>query len=267
MLTELRGKGGCLCSQAKEGKLHCPLIVRPTSEDVITGDLIQVLRTLNPFWWLSDLLNEALGAPRFHRQLHRRLRIEPWQNQPPYPRRLLPWDEGSTQVDVKITWENRPTTVFLEAKYGSPLSPRTSGDDGQHGYPSDQLIRNARVGLLECGWFESSRLFNHSPRDFVLIVVSPRTGTPLVHRYRDASALLEAIPHSERLQGLPPSPFIGELSFRQIVNVLRKQQRWFNRAERLLVDDLTQYLEFKLASFPRWGKPLENEESKNRQAR
>lgn len=103
MLTELYGKGGCLCGPAREGKLRCPLIVRPTSEDVITGELAQALRILNPRWWLLDILNEALGAPRFRRQVYRRFRIEPWVNQPRYPRELLPYDEGSTQVDAVFT--------------------------------------------------------------------------------------------------------------------------------------------------------------------
>jgi hypothetical protein len=65
MLTEMLGKGGQVCSAAKEGQLKCPLIIRPTSEDVVTGEIMQVLKIINPRWWLSDLLNTALAAPRF----------------------------------------------------------------------------------------------------------------------------------------------------------------------------------------------------------
>jgi hypothetical protein len=54
MLTELGGKGGSICQQALDGKLRCPLIVRPTSEDVITGHLWGTLSVLNPRWWLPD---------------------------------------------------------------------------------------------------------------------------------------------------------------------------------------------------------------------
>src|SRR5579883_118198 len=82
MLTEMLGKGGTLCSQARSGQIHCPLIVRPTSEDVVTGHLFQPLRCINPRWWLPDLLNGALGTNRFRRQVYRRLKIELWQNQP-----------------------------------------------------------------------------------------------------------------------------------------------------------------------------------------
>ena len=74
MLTELNGKGGCLCEPARQGKLRCPLIVRSTSEDVVTGQLFGTLRVLNPRWWLPDILNQALGAERFRRQVFRDLR-------------------------------------------------------------------------------------------------------------------------------------------------------------------------------------------------
>lgn len=126
MWTELNGKAGCLCQPAKEGKLRCPLIVRPTSEDVITGNLFQALHVLNPMWWLSDLLNQALNHQRFKRQVYRKLQINLWGNRPYFPRELLPWAEGSTQVDATLTWENPGTTVFFEMKYGAELSAKTA---------------------------------------------------------------------------------------------------------------------------------------------
>jgi hypothetical protein len=251
MLTELHHKGGCLCQPAREGKLRCPLIVRPTSEDVITGHLFQILKVLNPRWWLPDFLNQALGVVGFRRQVYRDLRIEPWQNKPTYPRELLAWDEGSTQVDVTITWENPPTTVFIEMKYGSELSSVTSRNQGQHGFPADQLSRNARVGLLECGYFQLPRLFQGKKRDFILLVISPDSGQPLVARYRDPVKLRSAIPHSDLIPRMPKLPFIGELGYLDVVQILRMQSRWWNRPEKILVDQLTDYLEMKLATRPR----------------
>ncbi len=82
MLTELNGKGGNLCSQARTGAIRCPLIVRSTSEDVITGHLFRSLGYINSRWWLPDLLNKALGSDRFRRQVHRRMKIQLWANQP-----------------------------------------------------------------------------------------------------------------------------------------------------------------------------------------
>ena len=224
MLTEMHGKGGCLCQSAKEGNLRCPLIVRASSEDVVTGHLMQALRILSPHWWLPDLLNEALGCPRFRRQIFRHLRIGVWENKPCYPREFLPWDEGSTQVDTIISWENPPTTVYIEMKYGSDLSAGTARNDGSHGYPADQLIRNARVGLLETGWFQTDRLFHIPPRDFVLLLISPWKGNPLVKHYRDTQHLLAAIPQNDRLPNLPRTPFLGELGYNDVVRILRRRR-------------------------------------------
>lgn len=247
MLIELGGKGGCICEQARKGELRCPLIVRPTSEDVVTGNLFGVLKALNPRWWLPDLLNQALGEERFRRQVFRNLQIKLWEKQRRYPRQHLNWTEGSTEVDVIIKWENPKTTVFIEMKYGSQLSATTSQNDGTNGFPSDQLIRNARVGLRENGWFQEDVLFHGERRDFVLILLTPTTGNPLVQHYRDTNQLKEAIPDSERLSELPRLPFIGELGYRDVVNILKQQRRWFSKPERTLIDDLERYLQLKLS--------------------
>lgn len=245
MLTELHGKGGTLCQPAKQGTLHCPLIVRRTSEDVITGHIAQTLRVLNPRWWLPDFLNAAFGAERFRRQVYRRLQIEPWVNQPAYPRELLPWDEGSTQVDCEISWENPPTTIFIEAKYQAGLSRTTANSKDQETFPSDQLIRNVRVGLHKCGYFRSDGLFRVQPRDFVTVLLSPTEGHALVDEYRERERLLASIPHSSKLIGLPREPFIGAISYGQLQDILTRQRRWFSRPERILAESLIDYLNLK----------------------
>lgn len=149
-------------------------------------------------------------------------------------------------MDVVITWENPATTVFIEMKYGSPVSATTSHNDGNSGFPSDQLIRNARVGLWENGWFDEKLLFDMPPRDFVLMLVTPSDGNPLVQQYRDPDRLRAAIPQGDRLSRLPTGPFIGELSYYRVIQMLRDQRKWMTRVERNLVDDLTEYLEFKV---------------------
>jgi hypothetical protein len=161
---------------------------------------------------------------------------------------MLPWDEGSTQVDLTFQWDNPPTTVYVEMKYGSDLSMKTAGDDGQRGFPSDQLIRNVRVGLMECGWFRHGRWFYFEPRDFIAILCCPTKGHRLVERYCDPERLKAAIPHSDCLTGLPRLPFIGELSYRDIVAMLRRQRCRFTRPERHLVDSLGDYLTHKARS-------------------
>jgi hypothetical protein len=231
-------------------------MVRPTSEDVVTGQLFQALGCINPRWWLPDLLNAALGSPRFRKQVHRRFKIRLWQNRPCYPRELLPWDEGSTQVDAVITWDNPPTTVFVEAKYGSALSASVSGDDGSSGFPSDQLLRNIRVGLHGCGYFASGgRLFDQPPRDLAVLVLSPAKGHPLVERYRDEGRLLAAIPHSDRLMALPVGPFVGQFDYDDVRSVLDRHSRFMTSAERRMAEDLKDYLEFKQANLMNRSNP------------
>lgn len=245
MLTELRGKGGNVCQPAKEGKLRCPLIVRPTSEDVVTGHLFQTLGIINPRWWLSDMLNLALGAPRFRRQVYRKLRIELWKNRPIMPRELLPNPEGSTQVDVTISWENPPTTIFIEMKYLSELSRSTAGHDPRSGYPSDQLIRSVRVGLWESGWMRMKTFFDLPRRDFCMILIGLTKGHPLVEAYRDADHLLKQFPPTRRPAALPDGPFVGELAYRDIAAVLRRNLAEMGRAEQRAAYDLLDYLELK----------------------
>jgi hypothetical protein len=192
-------------------------------------------------------LNSALGTDRFRRHVYRKLRIELWKKQRAYPRQYLPWVEGNTEVDVVITWENPPTTIFIEMKYFSGLGPTTVNNDGTTGYPSDQLIRNARVGLRENGWFEGDYLFDIPPRDFVLLLFAPEIGNPFVRRYRDPSILRSSIPRGEDLANLPRLPFIGELDYRGLVRALQDNRRWLSWSERQLVEQLTDYLQLKLA--------------------
>jgi hypothetical protein len=249
MLLELGGKQGKLCQLAAEGKLRCPLILRSNAEDAVTATVMSVLKVLQPRWVIPDLLNAALGVNRFDRRHLSRFRIDLWQNRPMFPVELLGWREGSSQIEVTMRWEGQaPTTAFWEFKYESPLSPKTANGDPTGTYPSDQLIRNVRVGLLECGWYERFRLFDTRPRDFVQVLVAPTRNNPLVAKYRDRAKLLASIPHADKLRGLPRSPFVGELSFTDIAEVLRCQRRFLTTPERRLIDQLVAYLSYKTAT-------------------
>jgi hypothetical protein len=248
MLTELGGKGGRVCQPALDGTLRCPLIIRPNSEDAITGNLFGVLQTIAPRYWLPQLLNAGLGAQRFRTQVYRNLRIELWQRQPQMPKHLLPWTEGSTEVDVVIKWENPPTTVFLEMKYRSELSETTTHNVGKKGYPSDQLIRNIRVGLYQCGWYDEPKLFEMPKRDFVVLLVSPQPQTEAVDKYRDAQQLRTSIPNGELLTHLPDNPCVGQLSYQRILDVLNENSAKMNWNERKLVKQLNEYFTLKLSS-------------------
>lgn len=258
MLVELHGKAGRLCQSARLGQQHCPLIVRPTSEDNITAHFVHTLRVLNPRHWVSDFLNSALKCDRFPRQVYKRFRIEPWVGKSAFPRHLIPWTEGGSEIDIQISWENPPTTVFVECKYGSSLSGRTNQNDGSHGFPSDQLARNISVGLHECGYYQDHSLFECAPRDFVVILLAPETGTPLVQEYRALDRLKLAIPHGDSITW-PQTPFVGEIGYKDIRNTLLTRRRFTTRAERNLIDQFVEYLTFKHQTRPnRGGLPMAN---------
>lgn len=258
MLLEMHAKGGALCSEAKAGAIHCPLIVRPTSEDVVTGQIVQSLGLINPRHWVSDLLNRGLGTDRFPRQFYRGFRIEPWVGKPSFPRELIKWDEGSTEVDVVISWENPATTIYIEAKYGSKLSAKTANNKGEHGFPSDQLVRNIRVGLYESGHYRTNALFETTKRNFAVLMLAPDSGQELVEEYRDLNKLKSAIPHSDRI-AWPARPFVGEVGYRDIRHVMLTRRRFVTRAERQVMDGLIEYLDFKHQSQPnRRPLPLAN---------
>jgi hypothetical protein len=248
MLTELGGKGGRVCQPALDGELRCPLIIRPNSEDAITGNLFGTLQAINPRHWLPHLLNRALGAERFRTQVYRNLQVKLWQRQPVMPGHLIPWKEGSTEVDVVISWENPPTTVFIEMKYKSELSEHTSHNFGRNGFPSDQLIRNARVGLYQTGWYDEPKLFDMPTRDFVLVLISPKPQTHLVEQYRDPLHLRQAIPHGHLLNSLPRMPFVGQLSYKKVIDILSTRNRLMTHSEQILVMQLCEYLRYKIAS-------------------
>ena len=164
MLVELEQKAGCLCDLADVGIVHCPLNVRETSEDVVTGELFGKLQLIDRRWWLPHFLNRSLGTNEYRQQVYRNLEIKLWSRQPPFPPELLPWREGNTEVDVEMRWENPATTIFIEMKLGSDVSRTTSRTNGTEAFPSDQLIRNVRVGLHQAGWFREGELF-HGERE------------------------------------------------------------------------------------------------------
>jgi hypothetical protein len=103
------------------------------------------------------------------------------------------------------------------------------------------------VGLLEAGWFSKGDLIAVSPRDFVCILLSPTNGNELVRYYQNPQNVMAAIPHNDKLVGLPKAPFIGELTYGDVNRVLKRQRPRFTRPEKQLVDHLIEYLEFKLA--------------------
>ena len=247
MLVEIGRKAGCLCDFADQGIIHCPLNVRSTSEDVVTGELFGKLQLIDPRWWLHEVLNQSLGTTEYRQQVYRGFQIKLWKKQPSFPADLLPWREGRTEVDVEIRWENPATTIFIEMKLGSDVSKTTSRTDGTEEFPSDQLIRNIRIGLHQAGWFREGELFQAKKRRFALLLVSPKAGHPLVERYRNHDELLRSIPKGSELVDLPKTPFIGSASYRGIADILLGYSRFMSVIERKMAIQISEYMELKTA--------------------
>lgn len=251
MLIELRSKAGTLCQSATMGHIKCPLMVRSTSEDVVTDQIFSTLKLIQPRWWLPSILNQAMDLPivqrrRFRKQIYRNFTISLWQKQPCYPARLLPWKEGATEVDVVIEWDNPPTTIFIEMKYGSDLSIKTARNSGEYGFPSDQLIRNIRIGLRRCGWLREPDLINVPKRDFIQLVLAPSSKQQeLVARYADPVIAKSSIPFNDLISSLPLEPFVGFLSYANLLDAIEASRRFMTRSEKLAFSNLEQYLSFK----------------------
>jgi hypothetical protein len=77
----------------------------------------------------------------------------------------------------------------------------------------------------------------------------------LVRKYRDPPVLRSSIPRGEGLSNLPRLPFIGELDYRGLIHMLEENRRWLSRSERQLVEQLTDYLYFKLAYYRKMNPP------------
>jgi len=90
-------------------------------------------------------------------------------------------------------------------------------------------------------------------------MLSPTKGHRLVQEYRDPARLRAAIPHNENLTHLPRLPFIGSLGYAELVSILRRRSRFYSRAERIVIDQLATYLDYKRHRATRRPLPTVNE--------
>lgn len=157
--VELHKKGGKLCEKAKSGELHCPLIVRPTSEDVIVGNVFGTLKHIPPHLWLNPLLNKAIdgdfNSNRFRQLWFKNFSMRFWERQAAIPQEILGFKEGRTEPDIIIEWENPATTVWIEAKWNSPMAKGTSNN-----HENDQITRGMRTLTLATSSIPTGQLFD-----------------------------------------------------------------------------------------------------------
>jgi len=242
--TELNGKGGRVCEQARKGEIHCPLMIRSTSEDLLTGNVFGMLKHIRPHLWLNPLLNLALDGDadsgRFRQVWFKDFEVKFWERQARFPPELLDFKEGRTEPDVIIEWENPPTTVWIEAKYLSGFAKGTNDSDD-----NDQVLRGVRTLLVDTGHMKPSRLFDPPQRAAVWLALLTYKPEPVVDQYRDNAALLRAIPMAEAVHSLPTLPFIGTLTWGDIRDALYRCSTALPLVERSITESLIAYLEYK----------------------
>jgi hypothetical protein len=108
------------------------------SEDAVTWNVFRTLAQINPDRWFPDLFKKAF--PHHNKTLHKTnpVTIKLWESVLPPAAIVLP--EGRSEIDIII--ESDSFVWFIEAKYKSDISTRTTHDNTR-----DQIIRNMDVGL------------------------------------------------------------------------------------------------------------------------
>ena len=247
MFELFKSTGKKVCPPNHVRKSNCPLIVRSTSEDLLTANVFGILKNLDPKIWLSRLLGEAIKGKDFSNHTFENLSVEFWKKyRPPANRK---YKEGLSEVDVTITYNGG--VIFIEAKYLAPLSLRTTHDRHR-----DQIIRYLDLG--------ANHYLNHPDgvQEFYFILIVDTEEPPwILSRYRLSENIRKGLTHSGLFGTYGDvtailSKGIGWLSWSQLKRILEAARDQF-RAETELrfVDDVIRYLGYKI----RQGDRIKNE--------
>jgi hypothetical protein len=190
------------------------------SEDVLTWNVFRSLRQIDPPFWFTRLFARTFGyqiepCPRW-------VNVNLWfKVSPPPALRSCQKDEGDSEIDIAL--ETEAAVWFIEAKYKSDVSERTTNDPER-----DQILRNIDVG----SWYADTRHFY-----FALLVLDEKhspTGLALVKRYMNSrEQVLLRLAH--RTDGLSNLKDIGWLKWNDLAAVLsdcrqlapREDERYF----------------------------------------
>jgi hypothetical protein len=242
-----KSSGKKVCPPNYVRKSNCPLIVRTTSEDLLTANVFGILKNLDPKIWLSRLLGEAIKGKDFSRHSFENLSFEFWKRyRPPANRK---YKEGISEVDVTISYKDG--IIFIEAKYLAPVSLRTTNDMRR-----DQVIRYLDLAAYH--------YFNHpdSVKEFYFVLIIDTDKPPwALTRYRYHQNLIKGLTNPGFFK--PPvdtgrllSKGIGWLSWNQLRKILEISKGHFRtEAEKKFVEDLIVNLDYKI----REGERIRNE--------
>ena len=240
-LFKSSGKKVCPPNHVRKG--NCPLIVRTTSEDLLTSNVFGILKNLDPNIWLKRLLGEAIKGRDFSRHTFENLSFEFWKKyKPPINREKK---EGISEIDVTIIYKDG--VIFIESKYLAPISPRTTHDPDRN-----QIIR-----YLDLASYHHLN-YPGGVSEFFLILITDTEESPwILTHYRCSKNLLEELTApgffgvrkdiSEIL-----AKGIGWISWNQLKETLKKAREEFRtQAEKRFLDDLIRYLTYKIGEAER----------------
>ncbi len=242
-----KSSGKKVCPPNYVRKSNCPLIVRTTSEDLLTANVFGILKNLDPKVWLRRFLGEAIKGKDFSHHTFENLSFEFWRKyRPPVNRK---YREGTSEVDVTIFYKDG--IILIEAKYLAPVSLRTSNDPRR-----DQVIRYLDLAAYH--------FLNHpdSVKEFSFVLIIDTDKPPwTLTRYRYHQNLIKGLTTPGFFN--PPvdtgrllSKGVGWLTWKQFRKILEISKCHFTtQAERKFVEDLVVYLDYKI----REGERIRNE--------
>jgi hypothetical protein len=235
-LFKSTGKKVCPPFHVRKG--NCPLIVRTTSEDLLTANVFGILKNLDPKIWLRRLLGEAIKGQDFSQHSFEDLSFEFWKKyRPPINRATR---EGVSEVDVTLSYKDG--VIFIEAKYLAPISQKTTHDADRN-----QIIRYLDLAAYHFLNYPGSAI------DFYLILITDTEEPPMVlTHYLLPKKLIEGI-SSGGLFGIRHHLFdllaegTGWISWDNLNKILKNTRDQFQtQVEKHFLDDLILYLTYKL---------------------
>lgn len=246
---ELEGDGkklGKVCEPSYRNGPGCPLILRESSEDLLTANVFGLLRRLRPVLWLEPMLRAAFPGHQVPRLVLKDVTVALWKKLPPPVGRA--GREGFTEVDVYIAF--RESVLLIESKFTSGLTPGTAHDPLR-----DQLIRLIDVAYSH---LVDGEFFPRSP--FVMVTGLRADEPRLVDQYRSAETVLGSIPGLEnRRDGVAIAQLlasqVGYLAWSRIAKALAWGVQHANSLEAALLMDVAGYVRHKAKAGPQPTPP------------
>jgi hypothetical protein len=150
-----------------------------------------------------------------------------------------------------IEFENPPTTIWIEAKYTSPLAERTSNSDD-----NDQVLRGIRTLLAVTGHVSSRELFTVPRRKPIWLALLAYEPEALVDGYRSREHLAASLKGILKEETLPSQPFVGTVTWNDIARTLLDSTTQMTPAERSIAKSLAAYIQHKMELPKHIGLPV-----------